>query len=153
MGCDRIMDRVWDWVLIWIEVLGWASMAWFRWEISHSDYAMFVVVVERWKRKFGGGWIVGFFFFFFFLVWLVVADSEVAKEEGCWGLDCVFFFSSSCCRSLWLWMVGQRWKWVLLLCYDCCCNGLVFGFGIYCYCCCCWSVLMLLLLLMIMGMR
>ena len=42
--------------------------------MSHGDCAMFVVVVERWNRKVGGGWIVGFFFFFFwFLVWLVVA--------------------------------------------------------------------------------
>ena len=48
----------------------------------------------------------------------------MAEEEGCWGLDCVFFFSSSYCRSLWLWMVGQRWKWLLLLC----CDGLVFFF-------------------------
>ena len=30
---------------------------------------MFVVVVERWKRKVGGGWIVGVFFW----LWLVVA--------------------------------------------------------------------------------
>ena len=35
---------------------------------------------------------------------------------------------SSCCRSLWLWMVGQRWKWLLLLCCDGCCEGLVFFF-------------------------
>ena len=31
--------------------------------MSHGDCAMFVVVVERWKRKVGGGWIVGVFFF------------------------------------------------------------------------------------------
>ena len=32
--------------------------------MSHGDYAVFVVAVERWKRKVGGGWIVVFFFFF-----------------------------------------------------------------------------------------
>ena len=63
VGCSQIMDRVWDWVLIWIEVQGWASMTWFRWEVSHGDCVVFVVVVERWKRKVGGGWIEGFFFF------------------------------------------------------------------------------------------
>ena len=32
--------------------------------MSHGDFAIFVVAVERWKRKVGGGWIVVFFFFF-----------------------------------------------------------------------------------------
>ena len=32
--------------------------------MSHGDCAVFVVVIERWKRKVGGGWIVGVFFFF-----------------------------------------------------------------------------------------
>ena len=36
--------------------------------------------------------------------------------------------SSYCCHNLWLWMVGQRWKWLLLLCCDGCCDGLVFFF-------------------------
>ena len=60
--------------------------------------------VEKWrKRKVVGAWIMFFFFFF-------------------------FFSFSSCCRSLWLWMVGQQWKWLLLLCYDGCCDDLIFFF-------------------------
>ena len=137
VGCGRIMDRVWDWVLIWIEVLGWASMAWFRWDVSHGDYAVFVVAVERWKRKVGGGWIVAYFFFW---LGLVVAGWEVAEEEGCWGLDYVFF-SSSYCRSLWLWMVGQRWKWLLWW------FGFIFFNFLFCWGFWIWNLLVLLVLL------
>ena len=85
MGCGRIMDHVWDWVLIWIEVLGWALMAWFRWEVSHGDCAVFVVVIERWKRKVGGGWIVGFGCGW----WLVVEKWWKTKVVRVW---IVFFF-------------------------------------------------------------
>ena len=52
----------------------------------------------------------------------------MTKEEGCWGPGLCFFFPSSCYCSLWLWMVGQQWKWLLLLCCDDCCDGLVFFF-------------------------
>ena len=67
--------------------------------MSHDDCVVFVVVVERWKRKVGGGWIVGLFVCF------------------------VFFFFSLCCSNLWLWLVGQWWKWLLLLCCDGFCGG------------------------------
>ena len=108
------------------------------WPQVLGDCAVFVVMVERWKRKVGGGWIVGFFFFVVGW-WLLIEKWWKRKVVGAW---IVFFFSSSSsyCRSLGLWMVGQRWKWLLLLC----CDGLVFlfssfvevfGFGI-CWCCC-----------------
>ena len=35
--------------------------------MSHSDCVMFVVVVDRWKRKVGGGWTVCFLAFVLFL--------------------------------------------------------------------------------------
>ena len=97
---------------------------------------MFVVVVERWNRKVGGGWIVGFFFL------AVVGGCRLRSGEKGRLLGpglCVFFFSfSSCCRSLWLWMVGQQWKGLLLLCCDGCYDDLVFFFSL---------VLLLLMLL------
>ena len=69
VGCGRIMDRVWDWVLIWVEVLGWASMAWFRWEVSHSDCAVFVFVVGGCRLRSGGRWrLLGPGLCFFFLL-------------------------------------------------------------------------------------
>ena len=127
VGCSWIMDRVWDWVLIWIEILGWASMAWFRWEVSHSDCVVFVVVVERWKSQVGGGWIVGFIFVLFvcfvFCVCMCVCvcvcggcqlkSGERGRLFGAWK----FFFSYY--RGLWLSLMGQQWKWY------CCCIMMV----------------------------
>ena len=46
--------------------------------MSHGDCAMFVVVVERWNRKVGGGWIVGFFFFF----WLFAVVGGCRLRSG-----------------------------------------------------------------------
>ena len=121
VGCGWIMDRVWDWVLIWIEV----------------DLGFDLLRLRLWV-----------------LIWIGLPPISPLFS----------LIGSSCCRSLWLWMVGHRWKWLLLLCCDGCCEGLVFffffvgvvaidvfGFGI-CWCCCCWcccccwSALMLLLL-------
>ena len=128
--------------LRWVGLKLWvvASMGWFGWfglrlwvaaeswiasEIGFWFGLRFWVEL-RWL-DFGERWVT--VTVLCLCLWLVVAGWEVAEEEGCWGLDCVcvcvcFFFSSSCCRSLWLWMVGQRWKWFLLLC----CDGLVFFF-------------------------
>ena len=64
-------------------------------------------------------------FFFGWGWWLPVEKWRKRKVVGAWIM---FFFSSSCCCSLWLWMVGQRWKWLLLLCCDGFCDGLVFFF-------------------------
>ena len=52
--------------------------------MSHGDCAVFVVVIERWKRKVGGGWIVGFFFFFFFCCgwWLPIEKWQKRKVVG-----------------------------------------------------------------------
>ena len=97
-----------------------------------------------WEVGKEGWWWLDCGVFFFFLLWLVVVGWEVAEKEGCWGLDCVFFFSfSSCCRSLWLWMVGQQWKWLLLLCCDGCYDDLVFFFSLV--------LLLLMLLLLLIG--
>ena len=54
--------------------------------MSHGDYAVFVVAVERWKRKVGGGWIVVFFFLL-----------PIAVVYGCgwWGNG-----GSGCCDGL-----------------------------------------------------
>ena len=86
---------------------------------------------------------------FFFWLQLVVVSWEVTKEEGCWGPGLCFFFPSSCYCSLWLWMVGQQWKWLLLLCYDDCCDGLVFFFfvSLFCWDFWIWNLLVLLVLL------
>ena len=133
VGCSWIMDRVWDWVLIWIEILGWASMAWFRWEVSHSDCVVFVVVVERWKSQVGGGWIVGFIFVLFvcfvFCVCMCVCVCGGCRlksgERGrLLGPEIFFFF-------LLPWFMvepdGATVEVVLLLYYD----GLVFVVDVY----------------------
>ena len=92
------------------------------------------------------------------------------EEEGWWWLDCGFFFffsygwwlpvekwrkrkvvrSSYCCRNLWLWMVGQQWKWLLLLCCDVCCDGLVFFFPLFCWGFWIWNLLVVLLLMLLL---
>ena len=109
-----------------------------------------------WLRGGKGRLVVAGLWVFFFAVgwWLLIEKWQKRKVVGAW---IVFFFlsSSSYCRSLGLWMVGQRWKWLLLLC----CDGLVFlfssfvevfGFGI-CWCCCYWSCWLLKLLLLLIG--
>ena len=53
--------------------------------MSHGDCAVFVVVIERWKRKVGGGWIVGFGCGW----WLVVEKWWKTKVVRVW---IVFFF-------------------------------------------------------------
>ena len=91
-----------------------------------NDCVVLVVVVESWKRKVGGGYIVGFFFF------LVVGGCKLRSggRVRLLGPRLCFFFPW--CRGLWLWLVGQQWRWwrwLLLLCSD----GLVFVVIVYHY--------------------
>ena len=60
--------------------------------MSHGDCAVFVVMVERWERKVGGGWIVGFFFFFFFAVVGGCRLRSGGKGRLLGPGLCVFFF-------------------------------------------------------------
>ena len=101
--------------------------------MSHGDCAVFVVVIERWKRKVGGGWIVAFFFFCWGW-WLPVEKWQKRKVVGAW---IVFFFllPIAVVYGCGWWGNGGSG----------CCDGLVFfffpsfvevfGFGI---CWCCW---------------
>ena len=76
-----------------------------------------------------GLWVFFFFFFFFAVVGGCRLRSGGKGRLLGPGLCVFFFFSfSSCCRSLWLWMVGQQWKGLLLLCCDGCYDDLVFFF-------------------------
>ena len=59
--------------------------------MSHGDCVVFVVVVERWKRKVGGGWIEGFFFFYCGW-WLPVEKWQKRKVVGAWIVFFFFFF-------------------------------------------------------------
>ena len=141
VGCGRIMDCVWDWVLIWIEVLGWVLMAWFRWEVSHGDCAVFVVAVERWKRKVGGGWIVVFFFFFAGVGGYRLRSGGRGRLLGL-GLCFFFFFllpPTIVCGCGWWGNGGSG-----------CCDGLVFFFfffSLFCWGFWIWNLLVLLVLL------
>ena len=152
-------------IRFWFGSRFWVELWWL--DFGERWATMIVLCLWLWLRGgrarlvVAGLWV---FFFFGCSWWLSIEKWPKRKVVG--GLDCVFFFffPSSCYRSLWLWMVGQQWKWLLLLCCDGYYVGLVFffffpsfveifGFGI-CWCCwCCWSALMLLLLLMIMGKR
>ena len=69
--------------------------------MSHGDCAVFVVVVERWKRKVGGGWIVGFFFFFRLLwrflelefVGVVAVDVVAVAVVDDRGEEIIYYFN------------------------------------------------------------
>ena len=137
------------WVLIWVEVvggelgdfdgLGWSCGLWLRW-VDSGDLGWGCGLRSnhgsRLRLGFDLGWGSGLSFDGLISVrgesqwlccvcvcgwWLPVEKWRKMKVVGAW---IVFFFSSSYCHSLWLWMVGQRWKWLLLLC----CDGLVFFF-------------------------
>ena len=91
--------------------------------MSHGDCAVFVVVVERWKRKVGGGWIVGFFFFF-----SVVGGCRLrsgGRGRLLWPGLCFFFpCAAVVCGCGWRGNGGGG---------RCCCDGLIFEAGVYHY--------------------
>ena len=87
---------------------------------------MTVLYLWLWLRGGKGRLVVANMSFFLCCDWWLLPVEKWQKRKVVWAWI-MLFFSSSYCRSLWLWMVGQQWKWLLLLC----CDGLVFFFFFY----------------------
>ena len=123
----------------WFGLRFWVELQWL--DFGERRVTVTVLCLWLWLRGGRGRLVVArlwvFFFFFSYGWWLPVEKWRKRKVVR----------SSYCCRNLWLWMVGQQWKWLLLLCCDVCCDGLVFFFPLFCWGFWIWNLLVVLLLI------